>query len=89
MITIIIILLVAVLLLAFFQLIISDNSKQEAVSYVIIWLCSLSILFLGVIKKEIPKQYLNGNPPYEKQYIINSKGEKVDSIYVKIKTDKP
>jgi len=49
-------------------------------------LVALIIVIISISEKQTSIKYLNNQPVYEKNYVVNDKDEKVDSVYVKIKT---
>lgn len=82
---------IIMLIVCFVIFVIATLATDECPSYkgATITCVMLAILFAMIVAaelqmKETAKAFLDGKPTHEKQYVFNSKGEKVDSLYVKI-----
>lgn len=69
----------------------NDIGKYVAIIVLEILLAAAFIITLILNEKEVEKKtsimHIENKPIYEKNYVLNQKGEIVDSIYVKIHHD--
>ena len=61
--------------------------RSALAMFIVVVVLAYSYFFSKVSDKDTAKAFLDGKPTYEKQYIINTSTQEVDSIYVRIKTN--